>query len=195
MTRFFLGLDLGQRADHSALAVLERAEIPTGEFDRAHWRPFSRLTLSLRLLRRWPLGVPYLDIARWSLDTVRELSVRAPVTLALDASGPGAPLYEIFRTNRPPALLQPVIITSGHRSSTSADSTHLVPRDTLFAQLRLALENRDLIVSPKLPFAQNLCAELTAYGRNGGEHDDLAVAVALAVDSALRATRALRRLS
>ena len=45
---FFLGLDLGQRHDHSALSVLERAVIETGEFDPA-WRvPVRALALYLR---------------------------------------------------------------------------------------------------------------------------------------------------
>ena len=68
-TRLFAGLDLGQRADHSALVLLDRALIPTGEFDHAHYRPVTRLALTLRLVKHWPLGTPYLDIADWTSDT------------------------------------------------------------------------------------------------------------------------------
>jgi len=50
---FYLGLDLGQRVDHTALAVVERLE-------RA--RPYGEAEyegLAVRHVERLPLGVPY----------------------------------------------------------------------------------------------------------------------------------------
>ncbi len=200
-TRFFTALDLGQRADHSAFALIERAEIPTGEFDRAHFRPVTRLTLSLRILHRWPLGTPYLEVVRWTRDILREFAPQshpnAPLTFTIDAAGPGAPLHEIIRAARTGAFLQPVIITSGHQPSLAKDSTHLVPREHLLAQLRLSLEREHLRISDTLPLSQQLRDELAALGqpRNSSTHDDLAIAVALANWTALRFTPALRRAS
>ena len=56
-SNYFLGLDLGQAADWSALAVLERSEMPapqncTGSRMRS-WR------LGCRGLKRWRLGTSY----------------------------------------------------------------------------------------------------------------------------------------
>jgi hypothetical protein len=199
--RRFTALDLGQRADHSAFALIERDEIRTGEFDRAHWRPVTRLSLSLRILHRWPLGTPYLEVVRWTRDILREFAPQshptAPLTFAIDAAGPGAPVYEIIRAARTGAFLQPVIITSGVQPSQAKDSTLLVPRDHLLAQLRLSLERSDLRISDNLPLAQPLRDELAALGQphSSSTHDDLAIAVALATWTALRFTPALRRAS
>ncbi len=46
---FFIGLDLGQRRDPSALAVVEREE------NRIAWMPSARPRLNVRYLERMPL--------------------------------------------------------------------------------------------------------------------------------------------
>ena len=51
---YFLGLDLGQAADFSALAVLERT---TGPDPAARGRTAS--LYAVPYLRRWELGTPY----------------------------------------------------------------------------------------------------------------------------------------
>jgi hypothetical protein len=192
--RFFSALDLGQRADHSAFALLHRLEIPTGEFDYAHRRPVTRLALSLRHLHRWPLGAPYLDVARWTIQALRNLPRQQfQPSLAIDAAGPGAPVYEILRAARTGALLQPVIITSGHQASQARDNTLLVPRSQLLSQLRLAFERGQLRLHGGLPLASALRDELAALGQcDTAFHDDLAIALALALHSALLQTPTLR---
>jgi hypothetical protein len=49
---YFLGLDLGQAADYSALALLER-----------QGRPSPEAVYHCRHLKRWPLRTSYPDIA------------------------------------------------------------------------------------------------------------------------------------
>lgn len=198
LPRLFLGLDLGQRADHSALVLIERAEIPTGAFDPAHWRPVTNLTLTLRLIQLWSLGTPYLDIAARTRDLLNHLRPQSPPApapvLALDASGPGAPVLEILRAARTGALFQPVLITAGHHQSVAQDSTLNVPRTLLLSQLRVLLERGSLAIPPGLPHAARLREELAALSHSKtGPHDDLAIALALAANAALHFTPALRR--
>jgi len=61
--RVYLGLDLGQRADHSALAVLYLHQYFTGRIDPATRVREVRHTLQLKTITQVPLGTPYPDIA------------------------------------------------------------------------------------------------------------------------------------
>ena len=54
--RYFLGLDLGQRQDHSAIAVVRGAEEPDGAFDYVKWVQPVRTVWEAEELRRLPLG-------------------------------------------------------------------------------------------------------------------------------------------
>ncbi|HEY7309269.1 MAG TPA: hypothetical protein VH643_07940 [Gemmataceae bacterium] len=67
--RHFIGLDLGQPSDFTALAVLERP-LAAVEDVLARRRP----TYALRHLRRFPLGTPYPAVAE-SLALISKLQV------------------------------------------------------------------------------------------------------------------------
>ncbi|MBM3738354.1 MAG: hypothetical protein FJW39_21435 [Acidobacteria bacterium] len=60
--RYFLGIDLGQRQDHSAIAVLERHTQLTGERDPVTYTPHQVTTLVLRHIERFPLNMPYTSL-------------------------------------------------------------------------------------------------------------------------------------
>ena len=55
---YFVGLDLGQSQDFTALAVVERAEA-AGEWDAATYAHRKHASLRLRHLERVALGTPY----------------------------------------------------------------------------------------------------------------------------------------
>lgn len=55
---YYVGLDLGQAADFSGLAVLDRPHVPPGA-PLAERRP----AYALRHLERFPLGTPYPHVA------------------------------------------------------------------------------------------------------------------------------------
>ena len=61
MTEYYLGLDLGQSRDHTAIAVLERAE-RRGAFDPVMYAYRKVVTLDVRYLERVPLGTPYTEV-------------------------------------------------------------------------------------------------------------------------------------
>jgi phage FluMu gp28-like protein len=173
---FFVGLDLGQKRDFSAVAVVERPEF-------RH--------LQVRYLERMPLGTAYVQV----VSRVREIMlhpVLAGGRLVVDATGVGAPVVEMLRAVRPACRVTAVTITSGEQAHGRGEEWH-VPKKDLMAGLQILLEDGQLKIHRKLREASALVRELTdirlspkSGGRVGmgaegyGEHDDLAVAVALA---------------
>ena len=51
---FFLGLDLGQRRDRTAIAIIERTEVMAPERDPVTWAPLVAARVSLPYLQRCP---------------------------------------------------------------------------------------------------------------------------------------------
>ncbi len=182
----FLGLDLGQRQDHTALAVLHRYSEPQPGRDPITWQPRQRTRLLLTHLDRVPLGVPYLAIIERVKLLTRSLHP-APITLSVDASGVGAPVVELLRHARLGCRLLPVNITASGQSHRHPAYGDYVPRRDLLARLRLAFESDTLRIPCAIPHRDALIEELlTLSDRSSARHDDLALAVALAVHPALR---------
>ena len=104
---YFLGLDLGQAADWSALAVLERSRAQQGQHA---WQ------FGCRGLKRWPLGTSYPAI----VDDVAELVDKPPLRyahLVIDGTGVGRPVVDMFAKAMLPVKLAPVLITAGSKET------------------------------------------------------------------------------
>jgi hypothetical protein len=197
-TRLFLGLDLGQAQDYTALAVLERTA-PHGGRPREH---------AVRYLKRWPLGTAYPDIvadvaslvrrvdgarARPRVELLEGVDFALPVgTLAVDATGVGRPVVDLLRRARLECRVQAVTITAGHAATAGPDGVN-VPKKELVSVLQVLLQTRRLKVADALPDAGTLVHELTTFQTKvtlagnetfgawrEGAHDDLVLAVALA---------------
>jgi len=190
----YFGLDLGRRRDRSALAVLERIHVPTGELDPVTWERKTALYFVLRHIELFRLGVPYLEIVR----RMERLPVppatghpyaRDPErTLVVDATGVGAPVVEALHAAHLPARIVAVTITGAGASHPDTFGGVLVPRRDLLSNLRMLMERALLRIAPPLargPFAEEL---LRVTDRSGNAHDDRVLAVALA---AWQATRGL----
>ena len=183
---FYLGIDLGQRRDHSAIAVLERWD---------SGRAFLSTTvhcLEVRYLERVPLGTPYTDVAERVRKLVQHESLRGQVAVAVDATGVGAPVMDLLRAARLGCDLTAVSITGGERES-QAGSVWNVPKRDLIAGMQVLLERKELKISKHLRDSRALVKELldmritkTGGGKvrlgadGGGEHDDLVIALSLA---------------
>ena len=186
--KFYLGLDLGQSADYSALAILERQNR-----ERANIEP----VFHCRHLQRWPLRTSYPAIVA---DTVRMLGsghVRKGMmrpTLAIDATGVGEPIVQLFKRERMWADLMPIQITGGDSVTRDHGMTR-VPKRDLVSTAQVYLQSGRLKIAPELPDAPTLVRELenfqvkisldTAHDSYGvwreGSHDDLVLAVCLAL--------------
>jgi hypothetical protein len=176
----FIGLDLGQKRDHSAIAVVEREE------KRLAWMPSMPQAMRIRYLQRIPLGTPQVS------EIVRHPMQEGRSRLVADATGVGAPVVDLLKAARLPCSLTPVTITSGDRAHAQGDHWH-VPKRDLLTNLLVLLDAGELRIPRKLGEAGAPVRELSAVetrqrpggvvrmGADGaGEHDDLVMAVALA---------------
>ena len=186
MNQVFIGLDLGQTRDHSAIAVVER------ETPRLAWMPSPPPTMWLRYLQRIPLGTSYMRVVQRVSEIVRNPMLEGRSRLVADATGVGAPVVDLLRASHLPCSLMPVTITSGDRARSQGDHWH-VPKRDLLMNLLVLLEAGDLKIPRQLAQAGALLRELSAVemrhrpggalhiGADGaGQHDDLVIAVALA---------------
>ena len=185
-TFYLLGLDLGESADHSALAVVRRVQHP----QRAEAAQYA-----VQSLRRWDLHTPY----RTVVEDVRQLLEQPSLAqmrcvLAMDKTGVGAPVVEMVQqADLPLPRLFPIFIHGGEKAR-EADGTWRVPKRHLASTLAVLLQARRLQIAPALPLAQTLAEELanfrvkidpkTAHESFAAwrekEHDDLVLATALA---------------
>ncbi len=188
---YFVGLDLGQSRDYTALAVLERAEL-TGEFDPAMFAWRKEVALRLRCLDRAPLGTPYPEIVEQVRRTTRSRDLAGRCHVAVDATGVGRPVVDLLRVAGLGATMMPAIITGGAAESLN-NGFYSVPKRDLVTGLQVLLQRGGLQIASGLKHGPDLVTELTEMRvRVGGEgreqygawregtHDDLVFVVALA---------------
>ena len=96
--RYFVGLDLGQSQDHSALAVVERDEILLDEMDHATYERRRARRFRVRFLERLALGTAYPRVVEWC-------------TLVMDATEVGAPVLDLLRVANLACGVVPVNLT------------------------------------------------------------------------------------
>jgi hypothetical protein len=187
---FYAGLDLGQRRDHSAIAVVERMELM-----RAFQAPIFH-SLLVRHVERVPLGTPYPQVVGRVREIVTHGELRGRCALAVDGTGVGAPVVEMLRAAQLGCEISAVTITSGehaHSYHAGGGAAWNVPKQDLLASVQVLLERGELKIARRLRDAGPLLRELldvrvtprragrVRLGADGcGEHDDLVIALALA---------------
>ena len=172
--RFYVGLDLGQAADFTAVAVVEKTEsgLTVPHLDRVR-------------------GLPYPRLVSMTADLMATPELRDQSQLIVDATGVGRPVLDMLRYSD----LQPVAVTiHGGAKVQGTRRAPRVPKRDLVNCLLVALQSGTLKISAHLQHAGTLTRELAemrrklsaaghdSYGvwREGG-HDDLVLALALAV--------------
>jgi hypothetical protein len=175
---FYLGLDLGKKHDHTAVVIVEKrsALMHTG--------------LLVRHLERVALGTPYTAV----VARIGEIVQRIPrCVVVVDGTGVGEPVVDALRRAGLGCEITAVTITGGERESRRGPVCS-VPKEDLIAGLQMAMEKGELRVARRLEEAGALLKELlnvritaglaigkVRIGADGyGEHDDLAIALALA---------------
>ncbi len=180
-TRYYIGLDLGQRSDPSAIAILQ-FDPRAGGLDRATYLPQIRPVLRIRHLERIALGTSYPAIAAKVRATLRHPEFISRPTLVVDATGPGLPFLDFFTANPVDANLIKLVITSGGSPSDSS-GFHYVSRMMLLNNLAILFQTRGIAINPDLPESRTAIEEITALditGHSNAPHDDLAIAISLA---------------
>lgn len=199
---YSVGLDLGQVRDHTAVAVVtpddlykEALEL-NAELRRRRYPDWALVEphdpiYEVVHLERLPLGTRYPDV----VERVKALLATPPLQgnaeLAVDATGVGAPVVDML--GHAGLSFKSVVMTGGEREARDGD-THRVPKRDLVAAPQVLLQGRRLKIAPDLPDAETLTDELLnfrhevtrsaneTYGAwREGDHDDLVLAVALAV--------------
>jgi len=178
---FIIGLDLGKSQDYTALCILEmHGNAPDAEYHCRH-------------LERFKLGTSYPNqVAR-----VRELCRRQPLLsnfprLAIDQTGVGAAVVDIFRQAKINARLSPIVITGGDRAVYEA-GVWRVPKRELIGVTQVALQTGALKIAQDLVEVSILTRELQnfqvsisesgfdSYEARVGKHDDLVLSLAMAL--------------
>jgi hypothetical protein len=175
---YTIGLDPGKEHDPTALAVIE--------FDH------STDDLRLRGLHRFRLGTPYTDLPGLLEHRLSSPPLAGRVRLAIDATGLGAPIVDQFRQQLPALDLYAITITAGRNTSGNYRNPH-VPKQDLIGGTIVALEQGYLRIAANMRETPTLTDELLTYqqtrtehdndtyGAETGHHDDLVLALSLAL--------------
>src|SRR5580700_2197913 len=173
---FYLGLDLGKKHDHTAIAIVERG---------------SDNLLLVRHLERVALGTPYPGVVARVREIVERIA--GQYSVVVDGTGVGEPVVDALRRAGLGCEITAVTITGGERQSRGGPICS-VPKQDLIAGVQLAMEKGELRVARRLGEAGALVKEMlnvritaglamgkVRMGADGyGEHDDLVIALALA---------------
>jgi hypothetical protein len=162
--KYFIGLDLGQAADYTALCVLEKvtAAAPVLKMMQGYKPgPGAEVKASyhLRHLERPKLGTPYPEI----VDRTRQVLEALPkveTCLIIDATGCGRPVFDMFKQQK----LNPVGITiHGGGTVTRAGGLLNVPKRDLVGVLQVLFQSGRLKVAEDLPDAKTFIDELLNF--------------------------------
>jgi hypothetical protein len=183
---YFVGLDLGQAQEYTAVAALERwRELdPEGSGRQVNF-------FAVRYLERFALGTSYTAVG----ERLAELFGAPPLassTLVVDQTAVGRPVVQMLKGAGIHARFRPITMTVGHHAG-STKGSKLVPRKEIVSTLQVLLQSRRIKVAEALPEAALLVQELANFKAKvslaaddgleswrEGPHDDLVLAVAIA---------------
>jgi hypothetical protein len=187
---YYVGCDLGKKRDPSTLAVIEASH-------------FSGKAMYLvSFLKRFNLSMLYTDISNKLAAMDKQLKAiaaaqgkEAIITYILDSTGIGGPITETVAKQLPYAKILKVYITGGISTTTAQDDPYEyhVPKGQLISGLMAAFDSSTIYMSKQSKEINAILDELAnfeihiseagrdAYNAAPSKHDDLVIALALAV--------------
>lgn len=182
--RYFVGLDLGQRRDYTALVVVEKTTTPFwgDQWLYARKNETGTTRLLVRMAEKVRLSTPYPEIVEWVKSIVTRPEFQKRTALTVDSTGVGAPVVDLLRKAQLGVNLVPVTITGIGQAHNPVTGT--IPRNVLLTALQLAIQQDEIEISETCAQVEALRKELRHLKIEGtihGHHDDLSVALALAV--------------
>jgi len=193
-SNYFVGVDLGQAADPTAVCVIEawsQREEPT--------KPEQYLYTVVHLMR-FPLGMSYPAMVRDIGSMLTQPPLHGSATeLIIDETGVGKAVGDIFDQ----VGLKPikVTITAGNDEGQYGFGRYTVPKQVLISTLDAAMHTEQLFFAKGLGEASALEQELKDFRRHvseagrysfaarDGKHDDLVLATAIALWRATKRKR------
>jgi hypothetical protein len=183
---FVIGLDLGQKQDYTAVAVVEKEE-----------QPAEKPMLYLRHLERYALGTPYGEQMDRVADLVSLIKKRSNLLyppqpeLIVDATGVGVGVVEMLKDR---GLKYRAVSITGGTTETRSKGTYNVPKRNLVSRAVAPFEGKRLKIAKRMHLVPELVHELenfkvkvnirTAHDSyeawRESDHDDLVLALALA---------------
>ena len=143
MSRFHVGLDLGQAADYTAIAVVEEAE------DDLHVRHLERFRHTL-----------YPDVANRVETLLDSPQLKGKADLVIDTTGVGPAVTDIF--SKRGRSFKGVRIHAGD-AETREEGIYRVPKRNLVSALQVALQTGTLKIASSLELAELLREELRTF--------------------------------
>jgi hypothetical protein len=213
-----VGVELGARMENTALCVIERAYVPTGETftkvyrhgtpGRARFEAREKVPVEYRVrrLERHKPPVLYRGVAERTAELVKAVG---KCVIAIDITRTGRPVYGLVMRVIRDALegtnirvtLSPVTVTGiAGGVSHGPDAGWLVPGRDLVSQALLLFEANQLKIAEGLDLAGTLTEEFVNFkpkpdpeddleGWRLAKNDDLGLAVAMSVWAAERFLR------
>ncbi len=208
---FFIGVELGQVSDVTAIAVVESLTLPflrTEEIRERRWvslrpvyqgpdgkevREHPPVNFALRHLERIPAGVSYPEI----VSRVQTLhgQLRKPATI-LDRTGVGKAAVELFRQS---GFCASVFTLIAGDQLIQDGSNYRIPKRDVISSTQVLLQTGRLKIARSLPHAALLARELVNFRFRMGQErsedvldwregpdDDLVLALAIAAWQAER---------
>ena len=196
-SHWHVGVDLGQSHDPTAICVLETktADIPgmTLPHHVPYWRkkveeyqkPFNVVHLE-----RLPLGMSYPEQVLFVASLIAREPLISP-DVYIDYTGVGRPIYDLFQAARVPNIIG-ISITAG-KDPQRTNTGWSVPKNILVSGVQAKLHTGQLKVAAGLLDASVLLKEFqdfrvtftsagnAIFNARQGQHDDLVLAVSLAV--------------
>lgn len=201
---FVAGVDVGQVNDWTAIAIVERVEAvadvvgmhPAFVPEIQKEAKAIPVRLDLRHLERIPLGTMYPEQVALVQGLLRRPQL-GDVRTFLDMTGCGRPVFDMFKQAGLPAL-SGVMITGAQGEATRQPYGWNVGKAELVNRVQVEMQTGRLGTSLSIPHVDKLARELKefrakasasghmTFNAREGQHDDLVLALALAVFGALR---------
>jgi hypothetical protein len=190
---YVMGVDLGQSADPTAIAVVEVEGRVRCSYDGWNYNIQQKVEGSeyrVRHLERLGLRMPYPAQVQYVAGLLRAPELKG-CEVVIDETGVGRPVADLFEGGG----LRPhrVSITAGMEETRVGERSWRVAKILLVSRLQAVLNTGDLRLSPALAELRALKQELSefrmrytpaggaVFGAREGRHDDLVLALALAL--------------
>lgn len=183
--KLFVGIDLGESGNHTAIAALERQRLD---------KPIvkQKYRYIVRLLDEYELGLYYPDQIDRMKETLKHEAFKG-CTVGADYTGVGRPVIQMMWKQKVHSGLCPILITAGHKATWDEESKgYHVPKRDLVGTMQVLLQADLFNWHSKLKTAAKLEKQLQkfkvritrhkneTFGAEGADQDDLVLACSIA---------------